>query len=77
MAALDVPYEEYIALNGGERCALCGVGRGTRRLQRDHCHNLGVARGLLCVKCNRALPRWITPAWLRAAADYVEGAGRR
>lgn len=73
MAALDRTYEEYLALNGGsETCALCGAGPKTRKLQRDHCHVRGVPRGLLCARCNRALPAWITPGWLRAAAVYLE-----
>ena len=29
-------------------------------------------RGLLCHRCNRALAGWITPDWLRAAAEYLE-----
>lgn len=75
MAALDLDYAEYLRLNGGrETCAICGAAPGTRRLQRDHCHALGVARGLLCVRCNRALAQWITPEWLRAAANYLERA---
>ena len=75
MAALDIGYEEYLALNGGvEACALCGATRKTRKLQRDHCHTRGVPRGLLCARCNRALPAWMTAAWLRSAADYLERA---
>lgn len=73
MAALDLSYEEYIALNGGEHCAICGRGpSATRRLDRDHCHRSGRARGLLCFSCNRALNDRVTPAWLRSAADYLE-----
>lgn len=73
MRALKDPYDVFLALNGGvEKCALCGAGPKTRRLQRDHCHNSGAPRGLLCSRCNRALPRWMTAPWLRAAADYLE-----
>lgn len=74
MAALDIPYEEYIVLNGGEFCAICGVGPSpARRLDRDHDHTgLGRPRGLLCHFCNRRLDDRVTPEWLRAAADYLE-----
>jgi hypothetical protein len=74
MRALDVPYEEYVQINGGEFCFLCGKvpGKG-RRLDRDHDHEAGgTPRGLLCWKCNRALHRWMTPQWLRRAAYYLE-----
>jgi CRISPR/Cas system-associated protein Cas10 (large subunit of type III CRISPR-Cas system) len=76
MAALDITYEEFVVLNGGERCAICLRERSEkdRRLQRDHDHFSGRPRGLLCVRCNRALPAWMTPEWLRAAADYLEKA---
>lgn len=31
-----------------------------------------VVRGLLCVRCNRTVPDWVTSAWLVMAADYLE-----
>ena len=74
MAALDLPYEEYVILNGGEFCGICGS--ETRKLYRDHAHvGKGIARGLLCWPCNIALRNneW-SPARLRAAADYLERA---
>lgn len=37
----------------------------------DHDHKRMVIRGLLCFRCNRALPSWITREWLLRAADYV------
>lgn len=75
MAALDSPYEEWVEMFG-ERCAICLRERSEkdRRLQRDHDHLTGKRRGLLCHRCNRALPSWMTPEWLRAAADYLERA---
>lgn len=76
MAALTLTYDEFIALNGGEFCAICGRTRspGAKRLDRDHDHHTGKPRGLLCNWCNRALPSRMTPEWLRAAADYLEKA---
>lgn len=64
-------YDELLALQGGG-CAICG-GRGkTRRLNIDHDHRTMTIRGLLCHRCNRGLPSWASPKWLRAAADYLE-----
>jgi len=71
MVALDASYEEFVALNGGEHCAICRRGPGSKRLDRDHCHATGRARGLLCSRCNRALPNWMTADWLEAAAAYL------
>lgn len=79
MAALDIPYEVYVEINGGEHCALCGIGRSeSRRLDRDHDHRTGQPRGLLCWRHNKLLG---TADWsvtlLRAAADYLERAESR
>lgn len=72
-SALEVPYAAYVGLMGVEVCGICGrPPTRTRRLDRDHDHNTGKPRGLLCARCNRALPRWITPEWLRKAAEYLE-----
>lgn len=54
-------------------CALCKRPPSyNRRLDIDHDHRAMTIRGLLCVRCNRALASWITVSWLRAAADYME-----
>lgn len=79
MVALEIPYDEYVGLFG-ERCGICDRPRGEkdRRLDRDHSHTpggtYGQPRGLLCAKCNKFLHHWMTAAWLRAAADYLERA---
>ena len=74
MVALETTYDEYVAINGGEHCAICDRRRTEkdRRLDRDHDHRTGRPRGLLCSRCNRWLVNFMTPAWLRAAADYLE-----
>lgn len=71
MAALEISYEQYVELNGGEVCAICGAERKERRLHRDHDHRTGRPRGLLCFRCNRALPYYATADWLQAASDYL------
>jgi len=38
----------------------------------DHNHKTMKIRGLLCVRCNRALAHWMTSKWLRRAAEYLE-----
>jgi hypothetical protein len=68
---LEFPYEMWVA-RFGDRCNICGrpppIGR---RLHRDHDHHTGEPRGVLCFRCNRALPDWITADWLRAAITYL------
>jgi hypothetical protein len=76
LVALELSYEEYVKLNGGEVCGICGAEPGSRRLDRDHDHKTGLPRGLLCWACNRQLRTWATVGWLRAAADYLERAER-
>jgi hypothetical protein len=47
MAALDIPYEAYVAISGREVCGICGAPpSATRRLDRDHDHATGLPRGL-------------------------------
>lgn len=64
-------YDEMLEEQGGG-CWICGRPPKNRRLDMDHDHRTMTIRGLLCVRCNRALPAWITPTWLRRAADYLE-----
>jgi hypothetical protein len=65
----------------GPACELCGaipgqVGSCGARLQRslddDHDHATGEHRGWICARANRQMWGWVTPEWLRAAADYLE-----
>lgn len=72
MAALDVPYEEYVR-RFGEVCGICGTGpKPGKRLHRDHDHRgQGEPRGLLCFRCNAALRPYMTAEWLERAQHYV------
>lgn len=84
MAALDLPYEHYVKINGGDFCWIgrhaglpCGQDRdpSKRRLNRDHDHKTGNPRGLLCggrMGCNRRLGRVDDIAWLAAALAYLK-----
>lgn len=71
MVALESTYEDFVALNGGEFCGICGAPPKTRRLDRDHDHKTGRPRGALCSRCNRLLHSWLTEEWLLAAASYL------
>lgn len=75
MRALAIGYDEYVLANGGDQCGICLRVRGpARKLDRDHDHKTGKVRGVLCPRCNKILVYWMTPEWLRAAADYLERA---
>lgn len=56
----------------GPACELCGNVPKTRGLDQDHDHKTGLTRGWLCFRCNKFLHGWMTPAWLRSAATYLE-----
>jgi hypothetical protein len=68
----DADYEALLAAQGGG-CAICGNPPKTRRLHVDHDHKTGKVRGLLCHRCNRALPNWVTEKWLLRAYGYLHG----
>jgi Recombination endonuclease VII len=71
--ALGVDQEDYdrmLAEQDGH-CALCPNEPKTRRLHVDHDHKTGAVRGLLCYRCNRALPTYVSAIWLQRAAFYV------
>jgi hypothetical protein len=65
-------YGRLVTERGGEYCDLCRSTPKTRRLHIDHDHKTGRIRGLLCFRCNRNLPTYATPEWLRKAADYLD-----
>lgn len=64
-------YDEILLAQGGV-CAACGqpeTGRNQRgpvSMAVDHDHDTGQVRGLLCMRCNRAL------GMLRDSADIVQ-----
>lgn len=65
-------YDKMLSEQDGH-CALCPQKPSEkRRLDMDHDHKELYIRGLLCHRCNRNLPDWVTPEWLRAAAEYLE-----
>jgi hypothetical protein len=73
---LGVSDDEYARLLAGQdgHCALCSCRPKSRRLHVDHDHMSKPprVRGLLCHRCNRGLPTWVTRQWLEAAADYID-----
>lgn len=65
---------DYLLINQSGRCAICNEPM-TDDLTIDHDHATGAVRGLLGGFCNRGLGMFRDdPEWLRAAADYLEGA---
>lgn len=67
----DADYAARLEAQGGG-CALCGAKPKNRRLDVDHDHRTGEVRGLLCHRCNRALPTWVDDRWLIAAIEYLQ-----
>lgn len=66
------PHYEWLLNVQGGVCAICGNPPATRRLDIDHCHKDMYVRGLLCHRCNRALPTHVTTDWMRKAIRYLE-----
>lgn len=56
-AKLRMTEAEYQAMHDkqGGKCAICGKQQRIQRLTRDHDHLTGRIRGLLCMRCNKAL----------------------
>lgn len=69
-ALSDADYHALLERQGGG-CAICGATPKTRRLHTDRDHKTLAVRGLLCHRCNRALPGWVTIGWLTRAAAYL------
>jgi Recombination endonuclease VII len=73
----DSEYARLLDWQGGG-CAICGGTSKRKRkdgapykLHADHNHRTGRVRGLLCFRCNRALPTYTGSEWLRRACEYV------
>jgi len=65
-------YDALLSSQGG-RCAICGNKPVKRRLAVDHDHITGRVRGLLCMRCNRALGMWeMDTDKLKRLRVYVE-----
>lgn len=71
LGVTDTDYAAMLEAQDGH-CALCPSRPKTQRLNVDHDHATGAVRALLCHRCNRFLAAWMTPEWLRRAADYIE-----
>jgi len=58
----------------GYSCAVCGTtdAGSAKGWSVDHDHKDGHVRGILCHACNLAANKMMTPAVLRAVADYLE-----
>lgn len=51
------------------QCAICGL---ERRLYKDHCHESGRRRGMLCIRCNVGIGQLgDSPELLEIAAAYI------
>ena len=62
-------------------CAICSTElsvkiRASNKACVDHCHESGIIRGLLCLKCNSALGKFNDSLELvKSAVKYLEGKG--
>ena len=74
LGVTDADYARMLEAQGGG-CAICGTPPKSRRLHVDHDHKTGNVRGLLCYRCNRALPNYVTASWLVRAARYLDSEG--
>ncbi len=60
----------------GCRCAICRKEMPVERTAIDHNHTTGKFRGVLCMKCNRALGMFAdSPTVLKSALLYLETVG--
>ncbi len=69
-------YDAFLLEQNGV-CRVCGKTDPSRRLAVDHDHETGKIRGLLCLRCNRAIGLLRdSSAVCRALAEYLERHGR-
>lgn len=76
---IDDDLYDFLLAAQNNGCALCGElpkrlkADGTPyRLHVDHNHRTGRVRGLLCWRCNKMLPTYVTSQWLDRAYTYVK-----
>lgn len=71
---ISVAIYEAILKGCDYSCMICGRHEDeVGRLNIDHCHSEGTARGMICRDCNLGLANFKDdPAMLRKAANYLE-----
>jgi hypothetical protein len=79
LSKYGISSDEYDAMceDQNNLCAICkksALDQGCRLLAVDHCHDTGIVRGLLCVKCNIGLGHFNDDIDLmKSAIKYLEG----
>lgn len=63
-------YDRMLAEQHGV-CRICGRPPKVRRLHVDHDHKTGAVRGLLCFRCNRLIPTYLTAQRALDVAAYL------
>jgi hypothetical protein len=70
----DAMYAYLLEKQDGH-CALCPSEPSVRRrLDVDHDHKTMLVRGLLCHRCNRAVPSWVNSDWALRLFGYLKNA---
>jgi len=66
----DVEYNKLVSINN---CQICNKKVDGTSRHIDHCHNTGVARGILCRKCNLGLGHFRdNKKYLKMAIKYLK-----